>query len=262
MHPRVVQGFDRLLSVHRPAVLMHIRTIRRSKPDATPDQVIASLERRFKWAVTGGGAAVGAAPPIPPVGTGVSLALSGADTVGFLEATALFAQSVSEVHGVPLDDPERARALVMGLMLGGTGQELLQQFAGQAAGRGTRAGYWGEVVTKQLPGPAFNMVADRIRSAFIKRFAATQGTSAVGRLIPFGIGAAIGGVGNHVLARGIISASREAFGPVPVTFPETLGFVPKPPKAPRTARGPRLLRAPRVRKGAPEIPPPPKQLEP
>ncbi len=86
--------------------------------------------------MTTGGALVGASAAIPAVGTGTSLALSGVETAGFLEASALFAQSVAEIHGIALDDPERARTLVMALMLGNAGQDLIQQFAGQAARRG------------------------------------------------------------------------------------------------------------------------------
>ncbi|MEO8094719.1 MAG: hypothetical protein ABI632_07275, partial [Pseudolysinimonas sp.] len=240
MHPRFVQGFDRLLSVQRPVVLAHIRAIRKSKPHASPEQVIASLERRYLTAVTGGGALVGASAAIPAVGTGTSLALSGVETAGFLEASALFAQSVTEIHGIALDDPERARTLVMALMLGAAGQDLLRQLATQAAGSGTRTAYWGEFVTKSLPGPAFNMVADRVRKAFLKRFAVTQGTSIAGRLIPFGIGAVIGGAGNHLMGRRIVGSSREAFGPAPAIFPTTLDAIARAPKQPRSPRLPRL----------------------
>ena len=64
---------------------------------------------------------------IPGIGTGVTLALSGLETAGFLEATALFAQSVAEVHGIAVDNPDRARALVMTLMLGREGGRLLRR---------------------------------------------------------------------------------------------------------------------------------------
>ena len=158
--------------------------------------------------------------------------LSGVETAGFLEASALFAQSVTEIHGIAVDDPERARTLVMALILGNAGQDLITQFAGQAAGRGsTRSAYWGELLTSSLPNAAFTQIAVRIRNAFIRRFAVTQGTSVVGRLIPFGIGAVVGGGGNHLMGRNIVRSSQEAFGPAPVAFPLTLDAVPKPPKA-------------------------------
>ena len=64
----------------------------------------------------------------------------------------------------------------------------------------------------------------------------TQGTSVVGRLIPFGIGAVVGGGGNHLMGRGIVRSSQEAFGPAPLVFPKSLDAVPKPPKAPKAVR--------------------------
>ncbi len=247
VHPRVKGGVDRVMSVQRPVVLAHIRMIRTRRPDASPEQVIRILERRFLAAVTVGGAAVGASAAIPAVGTGTSLVLSGVETAGFLEASALFAQSVTEIHGIAVDDPERARTLVMALILGNAGQELIAQFAGQAAGKGsTRSAYWGELLTSSLPSAAFTQIAARIRNVFIRRFAVTQGTSVVGRLIPFGIGAVVGGGGNHLMGRNIVRSSQEAFGPAPVAFPLTLDAVRKPAKAPKAVKPPRAPRAPRL----------------
>jgi hypothetical protein len=237
VHPTVAKGFDRVLSVQRPVVLAHIRSIRRRRPDATPEQVLRILERRYLTAVTTGGAAVGATAAIPAVGTATSLALSGVETAGFLEASALYAQSVTELHGIAIVEPERARTLVMALMLGNAGQDLIRQLATQAGGRGSRTAYWGEFVTRNLGGPAFGMLADRVRNAFLRRFAVTQGTSVAGRLLPFGIGAAIGGTGNHLMGRKVVSSAREAFGPAPLTFPSTLDALPpKPKRLPRRQR--------------------------
>lgn len=61
-----------------------------------------------------------------------------------------------------------------------------------------------------------------MQKAFVRRFAATQATSVVGRAIPFGIGAVIGGVGNNMLGRRVITSSRTAFGPAPSEFPAGL----------------------------------------
>ena len=257
LHPRVAQGIDKVLSVQRPVVLAHIRSIRSSKPDASPAQIIAVLERRFLTAVTGGGALVGASSAIPAVGVITSVVLSGVETAGFLEASALFAQSVTEVHGIAVVEPERARTLVMAMMLGNGGQELLQQFATEAAGRGSRSAYWGEFVTKSLPRAALGPLTDRVRSAFLRRFAVTQGTSVVGRAIPFGVGAVFGGVGNNILGRRIVRSAREAFPTPPDTFPASLGPVVKRPKAPKAPRAPKAVRAAKVpQRLGPRLPPP------
>jgi hypothetical protein len=218
---------DKVLSVQRPVVLAHIRSIRRSRPDATPAQIITTLERRYLAAVTSGGALVGATAAIPAVGTVASLALSTAETAGFLEASALFAQSVTEVHGIAVTDPERARTLVMAMILGSAGSDLVEQLASEVVGVGpARSAFWGELVTKNLPKSALGGVARRLRSFFLKKFAANEGAGIVGRAIPFGIGAVIGGVGNHLLGRRVVTSSRTAFGPPPAQFPISLDAAP------------------------------------
>ncbi|WP_106814284.1 hypothetical protein [Microbacterium timonense] len=219
-HPFTIRALDRVLAIQRPVVLAHLRSIRLRNPDASPAEIVRILERRYLAAVTTGGAAVGATAVIPGIGTGVTLALSGVETVGFLEATTLFAQSVAEVHGIPVADPDRARALVLTLMLGKEGVDLVTQLAGQAAGRGpTRAAYWGEMVTKTLPRAAVGPLVDRLKTAFIHQFAARGGASWLGKALPFGIGAAIGGAGNHILGRRVLVGSRRAFGVPPLTLP-------------------------------------------
>ncbi|PPG31942.1 alpha/beta hydrolase [Rathayibacter sp. AY2B9] len=225
---------DRLLAVQRPAVLANIRLLRRRRPGATPEQIITSLERQYLSSVAAGGAAIGATAVVPGIGTAASVALSGAGAAGFLEASALFAQSVTEVHGIPLEDPDRARALVLTLMMGSSGSEMVRQVAGQAVGGGSGLNqYWGSVVTKGLPSFLVGELADRAKKSFAKHFLAQQGAGLVGRAMPFGIGAALGGVGNAMLGRKVIQSARDAFGPAPQAFGNTL--VLEPTRAERKA---------------------------
>jgi hypothetical protein len=232
------RGFDRLLAIQRPIVIAHLRSIRRNHPTATPDELIRILERRYLTAVTTGGAAVGATAVVPGIGTGVTLALSGVETAGFLEATALFAQSVAEVHGLHIENPDRARALVMTLLMGREGVDLVRQFAAQAGGGGvSRNAYWGEVITSGLPKAVMGTVVDRLRRLFIKQYAVRGSAGIIGRAIPFGIGAAIGGVGNHVLGRRVMQQSRIAFGAAPPLLPIELE-----PRRPGEPAGARALR--------------------
>ncbi|WP_246190761.1 hypothetical protein [Agromyces agglutinans] len=217
------RSIDAVLGVQRPVVVAHLRGIRRRHPDATPERLVRILEQRYLAAVTTGGAAVGATAVVPGIGTGVTLALSGVETAGFLEATALFAQSVAEVHGIPVENPERARALVMTLMLGSEGTDLVRQFAAQATGRGVaRNAYWGEVITNTLPKAVMGSLVDGLRRTFIKQFAVRGGAGWIGKALPFGIGAAIGGIGNHVLGRRVLTQSRLAFGQAPPVLPAEL----------------------------------------
>ena len=56
--------------------------------------------------------------------------------MGFLEASALYAQSLAELHGITTEDPEKARALVMAILMGDEGSSMISALTHQAAGRG------------------------------------------------------------------------------------------------------------------------------
>ncbi|HCJ49327.1 MAG TPA: hypothetical protein DHW40_08365 [Microbacterium sp.] len=254
-HPRVIRMLDRVLAVQRPAVVAHLRGIRLRHPDATTADIARILERRYLTAVTTGGAAVGATAVVPGIGTGITLALSGVETVGFLEASALFAQSLAELHGIRIENPDRARALVLTLMVGKEGVDLVSQFARQAGGTGpARDKYWGDLVTKSLPRAMMGPLVDRLKTAFLHRFAAQGGASLIGKALPFGVGAVVGGTGNHILGRRVIVNARRAFGAPPARFPADIepapGAVPFERAAGRAfggvlrRRGPKRLEQP------------------
>ncbi|GAA3761891.1 hypothetical protein GCM10022240_13110 [Microbacterium kribbense] len=218
-HPRIIRALDRVLAVQRPAVIAHLRSIRLRHPEATPAALVRILERRYLAAVATSGAAVGATAVVPGITTGVTLALSGVETIAFVEATALFAQSMAEVHGIRVDDPDRARALVLTLMLGKEGVDLVAQLARQASGKGPARGtYWGELITSSLPRAAMGPLVDRLKSMFLHRFATAGGASVLGKALPFGVGAAVGGVGNGILGRRVVIGARRGFGVPPETI--------------------------------------------
>lgn len=222
-HPLPIRVLDRVLAWQRPAVVAHVRSIRLRRPDAGPAEVIRILERRYLAAVTTSGAAVGVTAVIPGIGTGVTLALSGAETVAVLEASGLFAQSLAEVHGLPVDDPDRARALVLTLMLGQEGIDLVASLAGQTRGNGgSRQSSWGEMIAKTIPRAAIGPLLDRLKAAFLRHIAPRGGMSWLGKALPFGVGAAVGGAGNHLLGRRVIVTARRAFGPPPTSLPAVL----------------------------------------
>lgn len=217
--PGLHSALLRAVDVQRPLVLANLRRLRRKYPDATAAQLSAKLERDFLTTVTGGGAAIGATAIVPGIGTATSLTLSAAATVGFLEATAIYALSVAELHGVHLEEPERARTTVMAIMLGEEGTALLESFSGMALGRGGGpVQHWGSAVGKSLPLQAVRSIGGRIQRAFLKRLVRQQGKAIVGRALPFGVGAVIGGSGNLMMGRAVIAATREAFGPAPDTL--------------------------------------------
>jgi hypothetical protein len=65
-------------------------------------------------------------------------------------------------------------------------------------------------------------VRDRIQRAFLRSLLQRQGTALLGRALPFGVGAVVGGVGNRVMGRAVVASAKEAFGPMPDTIPGEL----------------------------------------
>ena len=62
---------------------------------------------------------------------------------------------------------------------------------------------------------------------FLRTLLKQQGTAWLGRALPFGIGAVVGGVGNRVMGRAVVANAKEAFGPMPLVIPGELGGPPQ-----------------------------------
>lgn len=225
--PTAESWLTRAVTVQRPVVLANLRRMRKAHPTLTNRQLAAQLDREFKRSMTGGGALIGATSAVPGVGTATSLGLSALATGSFLELCALYAQSIAELSGISTADPERAKLLVMGVMLGEEGRRLLGELSAQAAGRGR--GPMASMVP--LRGPANlaagsssmgGLVAEQIKRQFIRRFFVRQSASMLGRAIPFGIGAVVGGVGNRALSGQIIRSAHKSFGELPEETPPAL----------------------------------------
>ncbi len=222
--PAILRGIERALDIQRPLIIANIDRLRRRHPEASPAELTRLLERDYLRATTVAGAAVGATAAVPAVGTLAALGLSGAATIGFLEATALYAESVAELHGVRIQDPERSRTMVMAILMGEEGTALIRSVLGSSAGQGAPQ-YWGQLVNKSAPASLVKTLTGSIQRRFVKKFLAKQGGFMLGRALPFGVGAVIGGTGNHLMGKAVIRTTREAFGPLPQTLPGELAEV-------------------------------------
>ncbi|GAA4827587.1 hypothetical protein GCM10023354_01770 [Garicola koreensis] len=225
--PAAETWLTRAVTVQRPVVLANLRRMRKAHPTLTNRQLAMQLDKEFKRSMTGGGALIGATAAVPGVGTATSLGISTLATGSFLEICALYAQSMAELSGISTADPHRAKLLVMGVMLGEEGRRLLGELSDQAAGRGK--GPMASMVpltgSAKLAGGTSSMaglIGDQIKRQFLRRFFIRQGTSMVGRAIPFGIGAVVGGVGNRALAGQVIRTAAETFGELPEQTPPNL----------------------------------------
>lgn len=211
------------IGVQRPLVLAYIKRLRKKHPEATAAELAAIVERDYLRVVTGTGAAVGGTAAVPAVGTGVALGLSVAATLGFLEASALYAQSLAELHGIAIEDPDRSRVLVMGIMMGEEGSSMIAGLTAQAAGRGGGPVQgWAKSFGAGKSTSIYSAMQRTMQKKFLRKIIGTQAASTMGRLVPFGVGAAIGGVGNRYMAKRVIENAAVAFEGIPTVVPSSL----------------------------------------
>lgn len=213
---------ERGARVQAPAVEAYVQRLRRVNPDASPAEIITKLEKRYLAAVMASGAAVGSAAAFPGIGTIAALSAVAGETVVFLEATALFVLAVAEVHGIPAGHREHRRALVLSVLVGDDSKGAVRDLVGP--GR-TNGGWLGES-TAALPLPVVSQLNNRLLKFFVKRYALRRGAIAFGKMLPMGIGAVIGGGGNRLMGKKIISNARTAFGPPPGRWPVAVHVLP------------------------------------
>ncbi|WP_024799931.1 hypothetical protein [Nocardia sp. BMG51109] len=205
---------DNGAQLQAPAVAKYVDRFRRAHPDESPAQILERLERMYLTTVTGSGTAVGATAAVPGVGTVTSLAAMSAETTFFLEASAVFTLAVAAVHGIAPDDKERRRALVLAVVLGESGMEIVENSVGHSAKN------WGMLLADQIPG--IRNMNDSLMKRFVVQFIAKRSALMFGKVLPAGIGAAIGGYGNRMIGKTTIANARSAFGPAPANWPGSM----------------------------------------
>jgi hypothetical protein len=217
-------ALDRAVTIPSAVIRAHVVSLRRKNPEASPTRIIHLLSQEYTLLLEGAGGAVGAAAAFPAVGTGVSLALSTGDVATFFASSSAYALCVAEVHGIQADDVERRRALLLATVLGESGAKSIADVSGKSMSA------WGTALLTTMPKSTIRQVNSVLTRRFVKRRIATQSSLAIGRVIPFGIGAVIGVAGGRSLARTVTHQARRAFG-------EPLAHFPRPttPTSPTSA---------------------------
>ncbi|BDZ61105.1 hypothetical protein GCM10025873_08960 [Demequina sediminis] len=176
----LLKALDRALTAQQPLAAAHVALMRRRRPDATPGQVIASLERQYISSLSASGAAVGATAAVPGVGTATAVALTAGETLTAIEQGVLLALAIAEVHDIRIDDIERRRTLVLAMMLGESGPKLVQKMAGRTGA------HLGRKVTNSIPIETIRAINKVLGHNFVTRYGTKQGIVVIGRIAPSG----------------------------------------------------------------------------
>lgn len=231
------------ISVQQPVVLEYLRSLRRDKPEASTAEILRELDRRYVATVTTTSTGVGASAAIPGVGIPIALGLGVADLLFFYETSALYVLAVAELNGMDVQDAARAKPLVFGMLLGEKSQSLVTDVVlaalPGAAGVGVARSKaveslpngWGEVLTQQLPDSALAPLLTVLARDAALKVGAKLSAGTLGKAVPFGVGAVIGGVGSFTFGKDVVKAARLAFPVPPQEFPAPLEDFRKPEPA-------------------------------
>jgi hypothetical protein len=215
---------ERSARVQAPAVKAYVDRLRQQSPNATPAEIVSRLEKHYLAAVMASGAAVGSAAAFPGIGTLAAMSAVAGETVVFLEATSLYVLAVAEVFGIPADHRERRRTLVLAVLVGEDSKRAVTELLGP----GRTSGSWLADGAATLPLPAVSQLNSRLLRYFVKRYTLKRGAIAFGKLLPVGIGAVVGGVGNRLMGKRIVANARNAFGDPPPRWPAAIHVLPAP----------------------------------
>ncbi len=209
----------------------------------------ASVDARAKWVtrsflreLTSLGAATGATAAAPGLGTASAASLMVADMGWFALRTTDLIMTIGAVHGRTDASPEERRAWVLAILA--FGENAAREFAdlatelGGISGARATAGRerMGALVAGAAGGDVATIDALRKLNASLavrvtERWGTRAGAESLGKLLPFGIGAVVGGSANWALTRAVGLQARRFFSQYHLLVVPPPPSIPPPPGA-------------------------------
>jgi hypothetical protein len=180
-----------------------------------PDKVRA-LTEQFARELGAAGAAAGAAAAAPAVGTLATLAATTAELAWFTARAGDLVLTMAALHGHPNPTVDERRAWVLAVLIyGGSARDGLARAINEASTGVTLAG------EHRIPLTTLQAANRIMGTRLLRRYGARRGVAAVGRLVPVGVGALIGGAANFMAVRALARHADEFFTRLPYSAIDT-----------------------------------------
>ncbi|WP_172119532.1 hypothetical protein [Actinomyces faecalis] len=204
------RALDKALELPARRIEENVAHMRREYPGADVAELARRAADRFRTESGLTSGAVGASAALPAVGTGTAAVLTVGQTTVFLASAVKYVLTVAELQGMRVVTPDKRRALVLSALLGQDGAEAIQ------GSLGLSTLYWAAQSLAQMPMPTVRSINAQLVKRLARHQAVRGGALVLGRLLPFGIGAAIGWSGGRALANQVIEGAQAALGPAPL----------------------------------------------
>ncbi len=173
-----------------------------------PDK-IAALTRSFSRELGAAGAAAGAAAAAPGVGTVSTLAATTAELGWFTARAGDLILTIAAIHGRPDPTVDERRAWVLAVLIYGSSAR--DEFASTLNQASTGL----DPVSRRIPLTTLQTANRLMSRTLVRRYGTRRGLVALGRILPIGLGAAIGGSANYLAIRSLAQHADEFFARLP-----------------------------------------------
>ena len=178
--------------------------------DIRPEKVEA-LTRAFSRELGGAGAAAGAVAAAPTVGTTATLAATMSELAWFTGRAGDLVLTIAALHGREDPSIDERRAWVLAVLIyGSSARDGFARAVNNATTGMSLAG-----VDGRIPVATLQMANRVMSSALLRTYGTRRGLAALSRLLPVGVGAAVGWTTNYAAVRALARHADGFFARLP-----------------------------------------------
>lgn len=168
------------------------------------------------------GATTGGVAALPVAGTGTAVAAGIAEFSLYTVRVGELILTIGALHGHTEASVEEQRAWILSVLLfGNTAAEGFTKLAGEV-GKGL-----GKKATKKIPVTALRAINHAASRTIVTKYGQKRGVIVLGRMLPFGIGALVGGSANYLTVSLLAKHANKFFTNLP--YSSVLAEQPDPP---------------------------------
>jgi hypothetical protein len=183
------QAIDTAVRLRAPSLAASVEIERRLYPDLAPDLFLAHLVRRRAKLSAAVGAITAVPAVFPGAGTVVALGSSLADAGAVLYSEVALIVELCAAVGRRVDDPESLTVDVLIVLARDAGVAIPEALIAEARR--------GVAQASEIPRETLGDLNRELGARVVKRIALRRARVLLGRELPFGVGVALGGLGNY-----------------------------------------------------------------
>lgn len=185
-------------------------------PGGIRPEKVKALTDSFAREVSAAGAAAGAVAAAPTIGTAATLLTATAELAWFTARAGDLILTMAALHGRPDPTVEERRAWLLAVLIyGGSARDELARAVNEAS-----TGLVAATSERRVPVATLQLANRAMSKMLFRKFGTRRGIVALGRMVPLGIGAAIGASANWVAVRTLARNADEFFARLPYSAVE------------------------------------------